>query len=185
MWVPYTFVDYFYFDFQLSIAAYYPIYLFLVVLTLSIALQSYRRPSVTLAPDWVTPLPSPNGHSEQPDPKLKEKALDIKSKVEAEKLFLDPDLNIHTLASHLGYSPPQLSRIINQGLERNFSDFINEMRVTEMQDRLLAEAYAHYSTEAIGYDVGFNSRATYSRAFKKFTDSSPGQFRRNRRKNAK
>ena len=181
MWVPYTFVDYVYFDFQLSIAAYYPIYLFLVILTLGIALQSYRRPAITLAPDWV--VTDQHNQTEEPDPELQNEALTIKDKVDSEKLYLDPDLTIHTLANHLGYSPPKLSKIINQGLQRNFSDFINEMRVTEMQQRLLAETYAHYSTEAIGYDVGFSSRATYSRAFKKFTGSSPGNFRRNRNKN--
>ena len=185
MWVPYTFIDYVYFGFQLSIAAYYPIYLFLTILTLSIALESYRRPVITLAPEWVSPMSSTKNQNAEPDPEMKHEALGLKKKVVASQLFLDPDLSIHSLANHLGYPPPKLSRIINQGLQCNFSDFVNEMRVREMQRRLLEEAYAHYSTEAIGYDVGFNSRATYNRAFKKFTGISPGQFRRSRSKNEK
>ena len=37
--------------------------------------------------------------------------------------------------------PHDLSRIINMGLEKNFSDFINEFRVREVAGKMLNKAY--------------------------------------------
>jgi AraC-like DNA-binding protein len=175
MWVPYTFVDFFFFDWMLSIKAYYPIYLFLSFFTLWIALEAYRRPEVTLR---YAPRKEPNKNPSEDIQSIKEQAQHIQTLVEREEYFLQSDLSLSSLAEAIQYSPNVLSRIINNGLEKNFSDFVNEFRVERMKKLLHSDQYDHFTTEGIAYECGFNSRATAIRTFKKFTKMSPNQFRK-------
>ena len=57
LWVPYTLVDFFFFDWQLSIAAYYPIYIFLFLFTFWIAIEAFRRPEIILNPAVLQTTP--------------------------------------------------------------------------------------------------------------------------------
>ena len=177
MWVPYTFVDYFFFNWELSIRAYYPLYLFTAVFTLWIALEAYRRPEMTLSPSLVL---SKKDKEELiiEEAHIQEKAITLQQLVEEEEYFLNPDISLSFLAKELDYSPNLLSKIINTGLRKNFSDFINEFRVKYMKNMLHNEKYDHYTTEGIAYECGFNSRATAIRTFKKFTGISPAKFRK-------
>lgn len=175
MWVPYTFIDFFFFDWMLSIKAYYPIYLFLSFFTLWIALEAYRRPEVTLK---NAPRKEQSKNITEDLKSIKEQAQQIKLIVEKKEYFLQSDLSLSSLAEAIQYAPNVLSRIINNGLEQNFSDFINEFRVKRMKKLLHSDQYEHYTTEGIAYECGFNSRATAIRTFKKFTKMSPNQFRK-------
>ena len=160
---------------MLSIKAYYPIYLFLSFFTLWIALEAYRRPEVTLR---YAPQKASNKNPSEDIQSIKEQAKHIQKLVEQEEYFLQSDLSLSSLAEAIQYSPNVLSRIINNGLEKNFSDFVNEFRVERMKKLLHSDQYDHFTTEGIAYECGFNSRATAIRTFKKFTKMSPNQFRK-------
>ena len=58
----------------------------------------------------------------------------------------------------------------------NFYDFINKYRVEEAK-KLLIEDIHNYKILAIAYEVGFNSKATFNRVFKKFTELTPSEFK--------
>lgn len=176
MWVPYTFVDYFFFDWELSIRAYYPLYLFTAIFTLWIALEAYRRPEIALAPSLALGKKEKDELVEETI--IQEKAIDLQRIVAEQEYFLNPDISLSSLAKLLNYSPNLLSKIINTGLQKNFSDFINEFRVKQMKKLLHNQKYNHYTTEGIAYECGFNSRATAIRTFKKFTGMSPAKFRK-------
>lgn len=94
-----------------------------------------------------------------------------------EKLYLEPSLTLTDLSKSLGVNSSILSYVINNGFGKNFNDFINEFRIAEVKEKLKT---ANDSTLlGIAFDCGFNSKATFNRAFKKFTGFSPKEFQEN------
>ncbi|HVG41897.1 MAG TPA: helix-turn-helix domain-containing protein [Chitinophagaceae bacterium] len=96
--------------------------------------------------------------------------------MEANKPYLKSDLKISELADLLSVPSYQLSQVINDEFLVSFYDFINKYRVEEAK-KLLVEDSRNYKILAIAYEVGFNSKATFNRVFKKFTDMTPSEFK--------
>lgn len=94
----------------------------------------------------------------------------------AERPYLDPDLSLADLARRLKTTPVLLSQVVNTGVGKNFNDFVNEYRVEEFKQQAQNPTNAHLSLLGIALDCGFNSKATFNRAFRKFTGTSPGEF---------
>lgn len=69
-----------------------------------------------------------------------------------------------------------LSKAINQGFGKNFNDFVNEYRISEVKDRLGKSDLDRMTLLGIALDSGFNSKATFNRAFKKYTGMTPNQY---------
>jgi AraC-like DNA-binding protein len=103
-----------------------------------------------------------------------------KNKVEKlfnnEKPYLDSELTLSDLATRLKTNTSILSQVINKGFDKNFNDFINEFRVYEYQTKVKTPQYAHYTRLAVAFDCGFNSKATFNRAYKKLTGQNPSDF---------
>lgn len=91
-------------------------------------------------------------------------------------VFLDPGLSLQDLATQLHTNSSVLSKSINSGFGMNFNDFINSHRVEAIKDKLRAGEHQQLTLTSIAYDCGFNSKATFNRAFKKFTGQSPREF---------
>lgn len=177
-WVPYTLVDYFVYNWELSIAAYYPIYLFLAGFMLWIAFEAYRSPQIMEVPSNLAPILDAKAPKPSPSNEYQEQAQAIAEEMEVEQYYLQPDLNLTSLAQQMDYSPALLSKVINTGLGKNFSDFVNAYRVEAMKRTLHDSKFDHYTNEAIAYECGFNSRATANRTFKKLAGVSPSQYRK-------
>jgi|GEM_PF-1518787 len=96
--------------------------------------------------------------------------------MEQNKPYLKSDLTLQALAGEVRVKPHHLSQIINQYHQKNFSDFVNDYRVKEAQ-RMIVEN-SHFKLEAIGYESGFNTKATFNTAFKKVTGGTPSEFRK-------
>jgi AraC-like DNA-binding protein len=94
----------------------------------------------------------------------------------AEKLFLNPELNLTDLATQLNTHPNYLSQILNEKVGLTFYDYINTLRLEEF--KLLAEMPENqqYTLLALAYQCGFNSKTTFNRNFKKLTHQSPSQY---------
>jgi AraC-like DNA-binding protein len=95
---------------------------------------------------------------------------------EKEKAYLNPELTLSELATKLNTNTSVLSAVINTGFGKNFNDFVNEYRVEEFKRKAAAPDSKHLTLLAIAFDCGFNSKATFNRAFKKVTDVSPKAF---------
>ncbi len=100
----------------------------------------------------------------------------IKSLMEDEKPYLNPELNLSDLANLAKLTRAQLSEIINSGFHKNFNDFVNSYRVEAFKDMLHEHKHKQLSMLGIAYECGFNSKATFNRVFKKLTHSSPSEF---------
>lgn len=93
-----------------------------------------------------------------------------------EKPYTDPDLSLDQLAEKLDLSPNHLSQIINEQFEKNFWDFVNEYRVKEIEEKLKQGHHKKHTLLAVALDAGFNSKASFNRAFKKFTGHTPSTY---------
>lgn len=94
------------------------------------------------------------------------------------KKFLDPYLGLDSLAEDLNVSSGHLSFLINTYSKHNFSDFINELRIEQVKKLIKKKEYVDYTIVSIGLESGFNSKSTFYAAFKKFTNLSPTQYKK-------
>jgi AraC-like DNA-binding protein len=92
-----------------------------------------------------------------------------------EKLFLDPELTIQQLAQHTGLPIRRLSNILNRHFKLNFYDYINQYRI-ERAKEILTTPDHNLSLLEVMHQVGFNSKPTFYRAFKKQLKLTPTQF---------
>lgn len=107
----------------------------------------------------------------------REKGRRLKEFVAANRLYEDPELTLATLAAKLAIPPHDLSRIINMGLEKNFSDLINEFRVRDIARKIGDPAYDKITLLGIAYESGFNSKTTFNRVFKEMTGKTPVEYK--------
>jgi AraC-like DNA-binding protein len=94
----------------------------------------------------------------------------------AQKIFLDPALNLQQLASQLEASPHQVSQLLNQFRGESFSDFVNRYRVEHFKMAAANPANAHLTLLALAFECGFNSKAAFNVVFKKMTGQTPSDF---------
>lgn len=92
-----------------------------------------------------------------------------------EKLYKNADLKIGEVAKKLRVTPHFLSQILNDNLGNSFSSHINTYRIEAAKDLLLKEPI--FTTEAIGYQCGFNSKSNFYAVFKKITELTPSAYR--------
>jgi AraC-like DNA-binding protein len=95
--------------------------------------------------------------------------------LQEKKLYKDPNLKLTNMAKEIGISPHLLSQLLNENMGKSFSTYINEYRVEEAC-RLIG-SNGHLSFEAIGYEVGYNSKSTFYTSFKKIKDTTPALFK--------
>ncbi len=112
----------------------------------------------------------------------KEKGRRLKEAVAVNRFYEDAELTLTTLAVKLMMHPHDLSRIINVGLEKNFSDFINEFRVREIARKMQDPTYDRLTLLSIAYESGFNSKTTFNRVFKEMTGKTPVEYKNSLKK---
>jgi len=100
----------------------------------------------------------------------------IRSYIVDQQAYQDPELSLTQVAKALKTNPTIISKVINQGFQLNFNDFINQYRIEAVKDKLKAGEQKTQTLLGIAYDCGFNSKATFNRAFKKVTGLSPKQW---------
>lgn len=99
--------------------------------------------------------------------------------VENEKVFKNPTLTLSDLSKLLNTNTKNISKSINSGFDMNFNDFINHYRIEAVKEKLHKEEHKTSTLLGIAFDCGFNSKATFNRAFKKSIDLSPKDYLKN------
>jgi AraC-like DNA-binding protein len=61
-------------------------------------------------------------------------------------------------------------------LHKNFNDYINELRIEEFIKLFKSDKGRQFTMLSIALDSGFNSKATFNRAFKKIKGCSPKEY---------
>ncbi|WP_176829831.1 helix-turn-helix domain-containing protein [Tenacibaculum sp. MAR_2009_124] len=106
--------------------------------------------------------------------------IEVYEKVEKlmveERLYLDPNLNLKLVSNRAKISDRHISKSINAVKNKNFNAFVHEYRIEEFKKLVLNKRYLKYSIEALANEVGYNSRASFYKNFKKIVGVSPLDF---------
>lgn len=95
-----------------------------------------------------------------------------------EATYLQPNMNLASVAEQLQVTPRALSQAINEVLHMNFSEYVNSHRITKAKQLLVHSDYAEEKIATIAYDVGFNNPTSFNIAFKAITKITPTQYKK-------
>ncbi|GHN02654.1 hypothetical protein WSM22_41430 [Cytophagales bacterium WSM2-2] len=107
----------------------------------------------------------------------KKLADDLGLLMSREQLYKENDLKLETLAEKLKSNRHFVSQVINQYYNTNFFDFINANRIDEAK-RLLVSDDHELNIIEIAYAVGYNNKVTFNTVFKRFTGTTPSEYRK-------
>lgn len=161
-------------------------YLCFSILLYYISLSGYFntvKPNMKLNTNlFVDPEPSGSITSNKSSNKTEENfaSSEWKDKIiylfEVKEIYKNPNLTLTDVALHIETNRNIISKVINQEFSMNFNDFVNERRAEAVIKQLKDGAHVKNTLISIALDSGFNSKATFNRAFKKHTGTTPRQF---------
>ncbi len=99
----------------------------------------------------------------------------LEQEIVSKAIFKNTELTVSELAKAINLSSHQLSQLLNDNQGQNFTSYINQYRIHEACKMIAANH--PFSLEAIGYEVGFNSKSTFYAAFKKITGTTPFAYK--------
>jgi len=106
------------------------------------------------------------------------KFTEINAFILERRLYLNPKLNLKLISIQTNLSEGYLSQIINSNTDKNFNEYINNMRVENAKKLLLDNDYFKYTITAIGLESGFNTKSSFYSAFKKITGYTPNNYKK-------
>ena len=121
-------------------------------------------------------LPIENKQDTLEDHLINEFYNNLVNYIEHEKPFTDNELRLANLADKVGHSTHLLSKVINKKSGKNFNSFINHYRLQEAEKLLLSDK--KHSIKTIYFDVGFNNKVTFYKAFKDKHNCTPTEFKK-------
>lgn len=98
----------------------------------------------------------------------------IQKLMDLDKVYHEQSFSRADLAREVGVSESVLSKVINAHFGKSFPRLLNEYRVEDAK-RMLNDP--HIPVQVIAVEVGFNSIASFNRAFREVTGESPTSFR--------
>jgi putative ABC transport system permease protein len=171
-WIPFVTVDFVFYDYRLDVQYYYPLYLVLAGTTIWIGAEAFLRAEVVFVePMLNTPIKG------EPSDEYIRKGVLLRDQLETNLFYRNSELSLRSLALELEIHPNELSRIINEGIGKNFNDLINEYRVDDVILKMQNPSYNHITLLGIAFDSGFNSKTTFNRTFKNITGKSPAEYK--------
>lgn len=96
--------------------------------------------------------------------------------ISEDKIYENPTLTLSDVAEKLNITSKNVTSIVNIGFSMNFNDFINYYRVQAVIEKLRKGEQSSKTLLGIALECGFNSKATFNRAFKKHTSISPKDY---------
>ena len=91
--------------------------------------------------------------------------------------YLQSDITLSKLAKRCKTNSNYLSRVINLKREKNFSQYLHELRIGYAVNELLSEAaYRKYTIKAIAEECGYNNAESFSKAFYKLHGIYPSYY---------
>ena len=106
-----------------------------------------------------------------------ERLLRKLKKMEDGNFFLNKDISLSALAVKLNTNQKYVSYLINSHKEKDFNNYINELRIKYIMNKLRnEEVYLNYKIAFLAEESGFSSHSKFTAVFKNVTGHSPSIF---------
>lgn len=102
--------------------------------------------------------------------------------MKSQQAYLDSELSLRRLSEAVDISTHHLSEVLNQEEGKNFYNFVNDLRVEHVCERLKRDNDVKLLD--LGMQAGFSSKSTFNSVFKKHTGMTPSQYRKNQTEEA-
>lgn len=93
-----------------------------------------------------------------------------------DKVYKENNINLEVLSKKLNTTRHNTSQIINEHFDMNFFELINKFRIKEVINILKEDIHGSLNIIDIAYEVGYNNKVTFNKAFKKETSLTPSEF---------
>jgi len=93
-----------------------------------------------------------------------------------DNIYLDANLSLDKFVEAVKTNKTYLSQVLKENFNTNYTDLINEYRIEKAKELLVSNYALSYTINSIAIEVGYNSVATFYRAFKKHTGVTPTFF---------
>lgn len=103
----------------------------------------------------------------------------IKHEMDGNKYFTNNLSSLSGLSKQIAESGHHVSQVINEKLNMNFFELLAWYRVEEAKKILVNDKDQKITIEELAEKVGYNSKSSFNTAFKKLTDQTPSEFRKN------
>ena len=110
-------------------------------------------------------------------------SFELKEKVEHlfayEKIYKENNINLDMLAEKLDTTRHNASQVINEHFEMSFHELVNKYRIEEAKQLLEDRDKLNWNIIEVAYEVGYNNKVTFNKAFKKDTNLTPSEYQKN------
>jgi AraC-like DNA-binding protein len=155
----------------LDFAGYAPLYVPLVAIIYWIGLKGYLHAQRTPEPA------APRKTGTLPPAEVASAVMEaLRKAMEENQLYLDPELTVEKVGRHVQLPPKTVSSVLNGHAGKSFNQYVNEYRVEAVKRRMLDPAQPPLTLVGLAFECGFNSQATFQRAFRTATGQSPGEY---------
>ncbi|KUY30272.1 AraC family transcriptional regulator [Elizabethkingia ursingii] len=110
-------------------------------------------------------------------PETEDALLEALYKFEKLQLYKDKNASLSYVASYMETNTKYLSYIIKKHRQKDFTSYINELRVDYIIEKLMTDpVYRQYKISVLADEAGFSSHSKFATIFKNITDVSPSHF---------
>lgn len=93
-----------------------------------------------------------------------------------DKVYKDSQISLESLSELIGTNRNNTSQIINECFNMNFFELINKFRVEEAINIFNSDRFGNLHIIDVAFEVGFNNKVTFNKAFKKLTSQTPSDY---------
>jgi len=95
-----------------------------------------------------------------------------------EKIYKENDISLEMIAQRLDTTRHNASQVINEHFNMNFHELVNKYRIEEAKQILNSDRKKNLNIIDVAYEVGYNNKVTFNKAFKKDTNLTPSEYQK-------
>lgn len=177
-------------SFEIKVNYFWMIYTIITIIVVIVSFILFFNRKKTASTEVVLPNASPE--EIQPEVKVtvqptesyvklsEEEASEVidalKKYMQEQQAYLNVDLKQSEVAAAIGYPTYLLSAIFTHYLKMGYYDFVNSYRVEQFKQSVSEGKHKKYTLVTLAEKCGFKSKASFFRAFKKFTGTTPNEY---------
>lgn len=127
-------------------------------------------------PETKIPASSTESYVKLSDEEAGDVIHTLKKYMQDQQPYLNVDLKQSDVAAAIGYPTYLLSAVFTHYLKMGYYDFVNSYRVEKFKQAISEGQHKKYTLVTLAEKCGFKSKASFFRAFKKFTGTTPNEY---------